>query len=134
MPLFSTKKSPYPPKKTLGTQGEDYAAQYLINKGFKIIERNFRVRGGEIDLIGLKERELHFIEVKTRKSKKFGGPYEAVDWNKQKRMSRAAQYYLLKYSQWQKYPSLFSVLSILISTDPIEIEFFPNAFEIIGGY
>jgi len=78
---------------TTGTKGEDLATKYLKQKGFKIIDRNFRIRGGEIDIIAIDKKELVFIEVKTRTNYKFGLPEEAVTQNKQKILIRASKIY-----------------------------------------
>ncbi len=60
---------------SLGKQGEEIAADFLKKKGMKILERNFRTPFGEIDVITEKNRKLHFVEVKTRRSTKFGKPF-----------------------------------------------------------
>lgn len=83
-------------KNALGKIGEDLADKYLKKHGYKIIERNFRIRGGEIDIIALDGRTLVYIEVKTRTSHKFGLPQEAVTPWKIKFLERAAKFYRLK--------------------------------------
>lgn len=79
---------------TIGKLGEELATQYLKKKGVKIIERNFRCRQGEIDIIGKESEELVFIEVKTRTNQKYGKPVEAVNLIKRKHMNRAIEFYL----------------------------------------
>lgn len=79
--------------KNLGDFGEDMAECYLKEKGYNIIERNFYVRGGEIDIICMDENILVFVEVKTRKSDKFGEPSEAVDRKKAEHIRYAAERY-----------------------------------------
>lgn len=81
-------------EKKRGSFGERYAARWLFWHGFRIIERNFTCRGGEIDLIARKGREIIFVEVKLRKSDRFGEAREFVDARKQQRLRRAAEYYL----------------------------------------
>ena len=80
----------------LGKNGEDYACTYLEKNNYKIIERNFRCKQGEIDIIAidLVKNELVFLEVKTRSSIKYGMPAEAVNKNKQKHIYNAALYYV----------------------------------------
>lgn len=78
----------------IGKIGEDLAAKYLENMGYKVIERNFECRQGEIDIIALYKNEVVFIEVKTRTNIKFGKPIEAVNENKQKHLTKAVEYYL----------------------------------------
>lgn len=76
-----------------GKIGEDLACQYLQKQGYKIIERNFRIRGGEIDIIALDGQTLVYIEVKTRTSHVFGSAIEAVTPWKLKFLVRAAKFY-----------------------------------------
>lgn len=75
-------------------EGERVAAEYLRDRGYHILERNFRCRGGEVDLIALDGGTLIFIEVKLRRSLLRGTPLEAVTAVKQTRVKRAAQVYL----------------------------------------
>lgn len=78
----------------LGKAGEDIATEYLIKNNYKIIERNFLCKTGEIDIIALKDEYLVFIEVKTRSSNKYGVPSEAVTKNKLKHLYKTARYYI----------------------------------------
>lgn len=86
-------------RKNLGNLGENLALRHLKNKGYKIIERNFRSKFGEIDIIaqdpstGSGREVLVFVEVKTRWSKKFGPPKEAITPWKIKRIIKTGQYY-----------------------------------------
>lgn len=80
-------------KTTFGKVGEDLACQFLKKNGYKIIELNFRIRGGEIDIIALDENTLAYIEVKTRTSHKFGLPEESVTPRKINFLKRAAKFY-----------------------------------------
>lgn len=82
----------------LGKLGEELAENYLKCNGYKIIEKNFRSRFGEIDLIAIKNNILSFIEVKTRTSIKYGLPMEAVNYTKQKHIYLTGEYYILKNS------------------------------------
>lgn len=76
-----------------GRFGENMAVKYLIDHGYRIIARNFRLKYGEIDIIALKDRETIFFEVKTRWSKKFGLPEEAVGNRKLYKIKRLAEYF-----------------------------------------
>lgn len=78
----------------IGKIGEDLAVKYLEQIGYKVIERNFECRQGEIDIIALDKDEVIFIEVKTRTNIKFGNPIEAVNEIKQKHLLKAVKYYL----------------------------------------
>lgn len=81
-------------KQETGKEGEDIAVYYLKSIGYNVIERNFECRQGEIDIIALDKDEIVFIEVKTRRNKKYGLPAEAVNDTKKKHLWKAVQYYL----------------------------------------
>jgi putative endonuclease len=78
----------------LGAQGEERAARYLARRGYRIVERNVRVGGVEVDLIVRRARLVAFVEVKTRSSDRLGRPEHAVDRSKQLRLVRAAAAWL----------------------------------------
>jgi len=80
--------------KEIGAAGEDAVCQALSKQGWRIVERNFRIRTAEVDIIAYEEDSLCFIEVKTRLGTGFGLPCEAVTPAKQKKIIRAAEYYL----------------------------------------
>ena len=91
------KKAENEPKNdraTLGAAGEHAAAEYLHKKGFQVLEKNYRVKGGEIDIIANEGGEIVFVEVKTRQSTLYGYPEEAVSYAKEWRMARAMRHYL----------------------------------------
>lgn len=73
--------------------GENAACDYLLKKGYKILERNFRKGYGEIDIIALDKKTLVFVEVKTRSSAKFGTPFEAISPSKLNLLIRGASFY-----------------------------------------
>ena len=77
-----------------GKIGEDIAVNYLKQRGYKIIERNFECKQGEIDIIALDKEEIVFVEVKTRASALYGLPKEAVDKTKKKHIYFSAEYYI----------------------------------------
>lgn len=78
----------------IGQNGEDIATEYLIENGYKILERNFSCRQGEIDIIAKDKNEIVFIEVKTRTNKKYGEPVEAVTYIKRRHLIKTIEYYL----------------------------------------
>jgi len=88
-------------RKEKGDGGEDAAERMLKGRGYRILERNFLIRGGEIDLVAWRRGLLVFVEVKTRDSKGFGSPAEAVDLKKRKRLEKAAKVFLLRYGDRQ---------------------------------
>lgn len=83
-----------------GTHYEGVAARYLISRGVRIIERNVYSRGGEIDLIGMDDQVLVFFEVRFRKSDSLVDPASSITWQKQRRLVRAASFYLHRHGLW----------------------------------
>lgn len=81
----------------IGNFGEDAAAEYLKNKGYLILQRNFRCKSGEIDIIAVKDGCTVFVEVKTRKNSKYGYASEFVDYRKQEKIRKAAMYFIKSY-------------------------------------
>lgn len=96
----------------LGKAGEDYATQYLIEQGYKIIQRNFECKQGEIDIIAKDKDEYVFIEVKTRQNFHYGMPSEAVNQKKQKHIINATKYYLYSHKLENSYVRI-DVIEIL---------------------
>lgn len=88
--------------KELGRKGEKIAENYLINLGLKILDRNFCIRGGEIDLIFEDNGEIVFIEVKTRQNKKFGEAVEQISERKKELLINSAQHFLEKNNLQEK--------------------------------
>lgn len=82
--------------KDIGALGEDISENHLKNLGYKILEKNFRCKYGEIDLIAVNKNYICFVEVKTRYGTNFGMPSEAVNYSKQKKIYKTAQVYILK--------------------------------------
>jgi len=100
--------------KQIGEIGEKAASELIEQKGFKILERNFRYRRlGEIDIIAVHEKDLHFIEVKARSSRNFGLPSESVTSKKIRKIRMLAQLYLLKYDP-NKYSVRFDVIEVFV--------------------
>ncbi len=83
-------------RKRVGIGGEKLASEFLLEKGFKIVQTNFNCKFGEIDIIAKKDNILHFIEVKTRVGLQKGYPYEAVNFRKLHHIKNTIDYYLLK--------------------------------------
>jgi len=100
-------------KRMIGDAGEDEAVKYLIQKGYKIIKRNYSCKFGEIDIIAKKDDSLIFIEVKTRKSNYFGEPQEAVDYNKLEKINMAIDCFLNYYKIEDKYNLRIDVIEII---------------------
>lgn len=97
---------------SLGKIGEDIAAQYLASNGYTILIRNFRTRSGEIDIIAKWQKTIVFAEVKTRTQVNYGYPAEYVTRSKQKKLLKAAMYYLHSCGA-DDVPARFDVLEVL---------------------
>ena len=105
-----------------GNRGEQYAVEFLVSRGYQIVERNFRIRGGEIDIIAVEtdprteEKTLVFLEVKTRSSGDYGTPLEAIGYYKMRALIKATQFYKMKHP---KLPDLMRIdaVSIMINDE-----------------
>jgi putative endonuclease len=116
-------------KQALGREGERLAELFLKKKGYKLVERNYRCRGGEVDLILLERRVVVFVEVKTRTDDIFGSPFEAVQPRKQRRMILAAQLFLHQKKLHER-DARFDVVGISwLGVEP-RVEHIQNAFVI----
>lgn len=116
-------------KLLLGRGGERLAEQFLRNKGYMVVERNYRCTGGELDLILLDGPIIVFVEVKTRTGPAFGTPLEAVESRKQRKMIRAAQVFLTARKLNQR-EARFDVVGISwLGSKPV-VEHIQNAFEL----
>jgi putative endonuclease len=116
-------------KLLLGKEGERLAERYLQNKGYKLVERNYRCTVGELDLIVLDRRVIVFVEVKTRTGHGFGSPLEAVEFRKQRKIIRAAQFFLAQKGLQQR-DARFDVVGVSwAGREPI-VEHIENAFEL----
>lgn len=102
----------FPSGRETGRHGEEEAVRFLENKGVKILARNFRDRDGEIDIIAEEDGVLVFIEVKYRRTGRYGEPEEAVTVEKQRRICRTALYYLHQTGRGTQIPVRFDVISV----------------------
>lgn len=109
-----------------GKEGEDLAARYLEGKGYEIIERNYRHRQSEIDLIARKDNLLVFVEVKTRTSIKFGYPEEFVDERKEAKVLEGAENYIFT-NDWRGFVR-YDIVAIIYSGKEPEITHLEDAF------
>jgi len=114
-------------KRKIGADKEKLAGAYLEKNGYEIIEYNFRCRQGEIDIIAKDGEYLVFCEVKYRSGMSKGTPFEAVDYKKQRIISRCALFYVTK-QRLEDVPCRFDVVSV---TDK-EIQVLKNAFDYAG--
>lgn len=116
-------------KTATGAKGEDTAVEFLLKRGLKILERNFRCPLGEVDIIAREGEKIVFVEVKTRRSSRFGEPKESVDEKKQRRLSLLALYFL-KEKGWEASPARFDVIGIKVNAGgKPEIDWVRDAFD-----
>ncbi len=107
-----------------GFEKEDKVAAYLMQKGFRIVERNFYTRGGEIDIIGYDGEYLVFVEVKYRSGNSLANPLSAVGFEKQRKICRTADYYRYRKGIGQDVPVRYDVVGMWEE----KIEWIKNAF------
>lgn len=111
----------------LGKKGEALARKYLLTRGYTILDSNYRSQNGEIDIICADGETVVFVEVKSRSSVAFGTPAESVNWQKQKRLHRLAQEYLIA-RRLESRPVRFDVLSLIFLPGDVRIEHLTGAF------
>lgn len=116
-------------RKVLGAEGEEEAARYLRKRGLKIVQRNYRSRLGEIDLVAQDGKRWVFVEVKTRIEGDGDPPQSAVTPLKQRRLARLAQEYIAR-ARLGDVPCRFDVVSVLFNAQGrvSEIRHLPGAF------
>ena len=112
-----------------GKRGEELAAAYLAEAGYRIVERNYRCLFGEIDIVAEEGETLVFIEVKRRRSDAYGEPQLAVGHQKQKKISRIAMHYIQE-KRLQHRPARFDVAAVKLLPSGCRIEIIRNAFEL----
>jgi putative endonuclease len=114
-------------KIALGKQGEDLASRELERRGYAIVARRYRCRGGELDIIARDGDTMVFVEVKARHGYAFGQAAESVDFIKRRRMARLAMGYVTRHRLANR-PCRFDVVSIHFDEARPVIEVFQNAF------
>ena len=112
-----------------GKQGEALAAAYLEKEGYQIIERNYRCLFGEMDLVARDGQTIVFVEVKSRKSDRFGVPQLSVGLQKQKKLSQIALHYL-EQKRFCPCDARFDVIAIRMRPECHQVELIRNAFDL----
>jgi putative endonuclease len=107
-------------KRHMGGLGEEAAARYLTEKGFRIVCRNSSSRWGEIDIIAEDSKWIIFAEVKTRTGNHYGDPEESIDTNKVERIRKAASLFLVEKEFWGQRSVRFDIISIVIDRKKLE--------------
>lgn len=114
-----------------GLAGEELAAYYLEHKGYRILERRFRVRQGEVDLIAMDESTdipiLVFVEVKYRKDLSFARPSLSVDKRKMQKIVKASRIYMARYGL-SEHPARFDVVELWYTGEHHKAHHYQNAF------
>jgi putative endonuclease len=113
--------------KPLGRRGEDLAASHLRDKGWEILERNYRTRLGEVDLICQDGNTIVFVEVKTRASSGFARPDESVTHRKQAKLRRLVEEYLVSH-RLESHDVRLDVLGVTLESRHPEFEHIVGAF------
>ncbi|MEO1888696.1 MAG: YraN family protein [Cycloclasticus sp.] len=112
---------------TLGQQGEDLALAFLQKNGLTLIQRNYRSRYGEIDLVMQDKQHVVFVEVRFRSSNSFGGALLSVDRRKQSKLIKCAQQYMANESS--RLGFRFDVIAISPTVSQHDIQWITNAFD-----
>ena len=122
--MSQTKKN----KKEVGRRGEDIAAQFLEDKGYTILDRNYNFEHAELDIVAFQGRLIIFIEVKTRTTPAFGEPEEAIDEKKKEHLMHVAEAWMHE-RRMAGAPARFDVISILYPDTPKEeVRHYEEAF------
>lgn len=115
-------------RKALGALGEELALGHLQEHGLKVIVRNYRCKMGELDLVMLDGQILVFVEVRCRSRSDYGGPAASIDWQKQRRLVRAAEHLRMKRAELRRYPARFDVVAITTSGPETKVDWIKSAF------
>lgn len=109
-----------------GQEGEKAAADFLENKGYQILHRNWRYKRAELDIVAMDRKTMVFVEVKTRTDYTFDRPENAVDGKKQRLMTQAAIAYMAESGH--NWAIRFDILSVILRGDKFYIDHFEDAF------
>ena len=110
-----------------GSTGEKLGVAYIFNMGYNLLETNWRHGHWEVDVIASKKDTLHFIEIKTRRTTKFGQPEEKVGKKKMEHLINAAEQYCYQHPEWQRIQ--FDILSITqLVNEPIAYFFIEDVY------
>ena len=112
--------------KSFGHKGEDIAVDFLKQKGYRILKRNYTTPLGEADIVAKDNNTIVFVEVKARSSDAFGQPFEAVNHRKQEKLKKIALYYLKNNKI--ELPVRFDIVSIISRDGKAEVNHIPEAF------
>jgi putative endonuclease len=116
------------PKKDIGKLAEAAACDYLLHQGLTLVERNYLCKRGEIDLIMRDKQHTVFVEVRYRRSNRFGSSAESVDWRKQAKLLATAEHYLQQHPKAAQDACRFDVVALSTDNGQQTIDWITNAF------
>ena len=116
----------------LGMEGERMAEAWLVQRGWRILDRRFRSGHRDLDLVAERSGVVAFVEVKARRGKSFGHPVEAVNWRKQRELTRSAAVWIARFGG-NKQLFRFDVIGVLIDESGGSIRHVENAFSAKGS-
>ncbi len=111
-----------------GGEAEDLACRYLLERGLQLVERNYHCPCGEIDIVMRHAGSIVFVEVRYRRSARFGSGAESIDRRKQAKLTATALHYLQSHRAAAKCPARFDVISISPGAEHDEVLWIQNAF------
>jgi putative endonuclease len=113
----------------LGEEGERIAEAWLVQRGWRILDRRFRSGHRDLDLVAERSGVVAFVEVKARRGKSFGHPVEAVNWRKQRELTRSATVWMARFGG-TKQLFRFDVVGVLMDGSGTRIRHVENAFSV----
>lgn len=126
--MASSRSTEDAPAHSVGARLEGAAEDYLKARGLATLMRNYRCRGGEIDLVMRQGEVIVFVEVRYRRSRAFGSAAESVDRRKQQRLLLAARHFLARHRIHDRYPCRFDVLALHGPQGALEVDWIEGAF------
>ena len=116
-------------RQAFGELGERIAERWLRRSGWRVIQRRFRSGHRDIDLVMERDGTVAFVEVKARKGASFGQPVEAVNWKKQKELTKSAQVWIDRHGRSSEVYR-FDVVGVLVSDGRVRVRHVPDAFRV----
>lgn len=113
-----------------GKEAEAQALTFLVHQGLTLIDRNYRLRGGEIDLILREQQTLVFVEVRLRQNRSFGGAAASVDQRKQQKIIKTAEHFLMTHPDYQQLDCRFDVIAFELSPERHPPLWYKDAFRV----
>ena len=116
-------------KQAFGELGERIAERWLRRTGWRVLQRRFRSGHRDIDLVVEREGTIAFVEVKARRGDRFGQPVEAVNWRKQKELTKSAQVWIDRHGRPEE-SYRFDVIGVLMEGDRVRVRHVADAFKV----